>query len=82
MPSAAPGGAEVWCALQNRVFAAAEGGGGPLRAVGSAHPDELGSLQGSITLSELRLWAGPGSHWAVLVRAIVTLPPDSVVLGR
>lgn len=82
MPSAAPGGAEVWCALRNRVFAAAEGGGGPLREVGSAHPDEPGSLQGSITLSELRLWAGPGGHWAVLVRATVTQPPDSVMLGR
>lgn len=34
-------------------------------------------LRGSITLSQLRLWAGPGSHWAGLVRATVTLPPDS-----
>lgn len=75
MPSAAPGDAEAGCALQNRVFAAAEGGGGSLRAVGSTHqgraPQSAGGTRRAPPLG------GTARPRAVLVRAEVTYPSSS-----
>lgn len=77
MPSAAPGDAEAGCALLNRVFAAAEGGGGSLRAVGSTHQGRDPQSAGKRRARRAPPLGGTARPPAALVRAEVTFPSSS-----
>lgn len=86
MPSAAPGDAEAGCALQNRVFAAAEGGGGSLRAVGSTHqgraPQAAGEAPRTASSASGRDRAATSRARASRGELPELIPPDGAGLGR